>query len=405
MKVFENQKQNRQFFLSYIVFMVNGMLALSIGSMLPFIRDARGLDYGFCGMIVSLHSVGNLLSSFFAGIVPAFLGKKKSILLFESFFAISFALILFGQNNFCLVLAFLMTGLARGAASNYCNAKINALAPGKAWIINGLHAMFSIGAFLFPILLTLITGTNASNWTYACVMMLAVGVLAWFLYWMIPEDEEQKKQRKTEENGEEKKTAAVSENRSWGFFKEPVFYLVIATLFFYLCAEQGVIGWMITYFKDTELLSPSVSTITASVQWLMILFGRLTVAAVSLKVTKEKLLPVMGVGLVVFFILLIFSRTTFWIMAGIIGFGYSMAGVYPTTVSFAGKLIQKYPMAWSFILTLASLGSIVMPSVIGKIAETAGIAVGMSSVAVVLVIDFICILALCAYSAKTGKEV
>lgn len=405
MKVFENQKQNRQFFLSYLVFMVNGMLALSIGSMLPFIRDARGLDYGFCGMIVSLHSVGNLLSSFFAGIVPAFLGKKKSILLFESFFAISFALILFGQNNFCLVLAFLMTGLARGAASNYCNAKINALAPGKAWIINGLHAMFSIGAFLFPILLTLITGTNASNWTYACVMMLAVGVLAWFLYWMIPEDEEQKKQRKTEENGEEKKTAAVSENGSWGFLKEPVFYLVIVTLFFYLCAEQGVIGWMITYFKDTELLSPSVSTITASVQWLMILFGRLTVAAVSLKVAKEKLLPVMGVGLVAFFILLIFSRTTFWIMAGIIGFGYSMAGVYPTTVSFAGKLIQKYPMAWSFILTLASLGSIVMPSVIGKIAETAGIAVGMSSVAVVLVIDFICILALCAYSAKTGKEV
>lgn len=385
--------------------MVNGMLALSVGSMLPFIRDARGLDYGFCGMIVSLHSVGNLLSSFFAGIVPAFLGKKKSILLFESFFAISFALILFGQNNFCLVLAFLMTGLARGAASNYCNAKINALAPGKAWIINGLHAMFSIGAFLFPILLTLITGTNASNWTYACVMMLAVGVLAWFLYWMIPEDEEQKKQWKTEGNGEEKKTAAVSENGSWGFLKEPVFYLVIVTLFFYLCAEQGVIGWMITYFKDTELLSPSVSTITASVQWLMILFGRLTVAAVSLKVAKEKLLPVMGVGLVVFFILLIFSRTTFWIMAGIIGFGYSMAGVYPTTVSFAGKLIQKYPMAWSFILTLASLGSIVMPSVIGKIAETAGIAVGMSSVAVVLVIDFICILALCAYSAKTGKEV
>ena len=405
MKVFENQKQNRQFFLSYIVFMVNGMLALSIGSMLPFIRDARGLDYGFCGMIVSLHSVGNLLSSFFAGIVPAFLGKKKSILLFESFFAISFALILFGQNNFCLVLAFLMTGLARGAASNYCNAKINALAPGKAWIINGLHAMFSIGAFLFPILLTLITGTNASNWTYACVMMLAVGVLAWFLYWMIPEDEEQKKLRKTEENGEEKKTAAASENGSWGFLKEPVFYLVIVTLFFYLCAEQGVIGWMITYFKDTELLSPSVSTITASVQWLMILFGRLTVAAVSLKVAKEKLLPVMGVGLVAFFILLIFSRTTFWIMAGIIGFGYSMAGVYPTTVSFAGKLIQKYPMAWSFILTLASLGSIVMPSVIGKIAETAGIAVGMSSVAVVLVIDFICILALCAYSAKTRKEV
>ena len=199
-------------------------------------------------------------------------------------------------------------------------------------------------------------------------------------------------------------TAEEAKESSWGFLKEPLFYLVILTLFFYLCAEQGVIGWMITYFKDTELLSPSVSTITASVQWLMILLGRLSAAFLSLKIAKEKLLPVMGVGLVAFFIILIFSKTTFWIMFGIVGFGYSMAGIYPTTVSFAGKLLQKYSMAWSFILTTASFGSILMPSVIGKIAADAGIAVGMSSVAVVLVIDFVCIIALCMYSVRSQKE-
>lgn len=91
-------------------------------------------------------------------------------------------------------------------------------------------------------------------------------------------------------------------------------------------------------------------------------------------------------------------------MLGIVGFGYSMAGIYPTTVSFAGNLIQKYPMAWSFILTTASFGSILMPSIIGKVAASAGIAVGMSSVAVVLVIDFICIIALCIYSVRSRSE-
>ena len=91
-------------------------------------------------------------------------------------------------------------------------------------------------------------------------------------------------------------------------------------------------------------------------------------------------------------------------MFGIVGFGYSMEGIYPTTVSFAGKLLQKYSMAWSFILTTASFGSILMPSVIGKIAADAGIAVGMSSVAVVLVIDFVCIIALCMYSVRSQKE-
>lgn len=391
MKVFENSKQNKQLGLTYAVFLMNGMLALSIGSLLPFIRDARRLDYGFCGLIVSLHSVGNLLSSFFAGTLPLAIGKKKSILLFQSAFALSYCMILFGKGNLMLAAAFLMTGLARGAASNYCNSKINGLAPGKAWIINGLHAMFSVGAFGFPILLTLITGTNADHWVYACILLIVLGILTWILYFLIPEEEEGSSAKKTGES-------------NWGFFKEPIFYLVILTLFFYLCAEQGVIGWMITYFKDTELLSPSVSTITASVQWLMILLGRLSVAFLSLKIAKEKLLPVMGVGLVAFFLILIFSKTTFWIMLGIAGFGYSMAGIYPTTVSFAGNLLQKYPMAWSLILTTASFGSILMPSVIGKIAAGAGIAVGMSSVAVVLVIDFVCIIALCIYSVRSHSR-
>jgi len=78
----------------------------------------------------------------------------------------------------------------------------------------------------------------------------------------------------------------------------------IAVLFFYLCAEQGVIGWMITYFKDTGLLNPTLSQITASVLWIMILLGRLTAAWLSTKVKKEKILPVLGVGLLVFFLIL-----------------------------------------------------------------------------------------------------
>lgn len=399
MILFDNKTQNRQFGLSYAVFLMNGMLALSIGSLLPFIRDARGLEYAFCGLIVSLHSVGNLVSSFVAGALPLLIGKKKSILIFESFFAFSYILILFGNNHFLLAAAFFLTGLSRGAASNYCNTKINALAPGKAWIINGLHAMFSVGAFIFPILLTLITMSDAGNWVYVCAFMIAIGVLTWILYLLIPEDDHGGAGNKVAKKDAEKKKGS-----DWGFVHEPLFYLVICTLFFYLCAEQGVIGWMITYFKDTGLLNASVSQMTASIQWLMILLGRLSVAWISTKVAKERLLPVMGCGLVAFFVLLILSRSTLWIMIGIIGFGYSMAGIYPTTVSFAGSIIQKYPMAWSVILTTASLGSIIMPSVIGRIASMAGIAVGMSSVALVVLIDLVFIIVLCVYSVRFKNE-
>ena len=391
----DSKEKKKQFFFSYGVFMINGMLALSIGSLLPFVKEARGLDYVFSGMLVSLHSVGNLLSSFTAGVLPVYLGRKKSILLFESLFAIAFALLLFGKGPVALILAFLLTGLARGAASNFNNKTINQLAPGQAWMINGLHAMFAIGAFLFPLLLTALTSVKTDNWIYACYFMLAMGVLAWILYYLIPiEDEEVAKS--VEKQKEQSKA-------DYGIFKEPMFWLCTSILFFYLCAEQGVIGWLITYFKDSGFLSASLSQVMASVLWIMILAGRLSAACLSTKMKKENLLVMMGVGFVAFVFVLLFGRSTSVIVLGIMGFGYSMAGIYPTTVSFTGQLIQKYQLSWSFILTIASFGSILMPSVIGKIAEQAGIVYGMSSIVVVILVDLCLLIALKMYTAKRTR--
>lgn len=391
----DSKEKKKQFFFSYGVFMINGMLALSIGSLLPFVKEARGLDYVFSGMLVSLHSVGNLLSSFTAGVLPVYLGRKKSILLFESLFAIAFALLLFGKGPVALILAFLLTGLARGAASNFNNKTINQLAPGQAWMINGLHAMFAIGAFLFPLLLTALTSVKTDNWIYACYFMLAMGVFAWILYYLIPVEDEEV--AKSVEKQKEKPKA------DYGFFKEPMFWLCTSILFFYLCAEQGVIGWLITYFKDSGFLSASLSQVMASVLWIMILAGRLSAAWLSTKMKKENLLVMMGVGFVIFFFILLFGRSTGIIVLGIMGFGYSMAGIYPTTVSFTGQLIQKYQLSWSFILTIASFGSILMPSVIGKIAEQAGIVYGMSSIVVVILVDLCLLIALKMYMAKRTR--
>ena len=417
-----DKTKRKQFILCFSAFVTNGMLALSIGSLLPFLRDAFGLDYAFCGLLVSLHSIGNLCSSFFSGALPMLIGKKKSILFFESFFPISFLLILLGNYRFLLVFSFLATGIARGASSNYCNAKINSIATGMAWALNCLHAFFAVGAFLFPLILMLMTRNESQNWVYACVFLTALGILTCLFYYLMPEDAESgshsDKKKPVDKSSDisadqdmnPKTSGACPANErktgkpaaAFGFFREPLFYICIATLFFYLCAEQGVIGWMITYFKDTGLLQPNLAQVTASILWVMILLGRLTTAFLSTKVKKENLLPAMGVGIVLFFIVLILSRTTLPIIIGIMGFGFSMAGIYATTVSFAGELIRKYSLAWSFILTSASLGSIVMPTIVGVIAENFGIATGIGSIAIALFIDMVCIMVLVRFVKRTG---
>ncbi|MCM1326791.1 MAG: MFS transporter [Bacteroidales bacterium] len=392
--------EKKQLCFTYLAFMLNGVLALSIGSLLPFIRETKGLNYAFAGMLVSLHSVGNLCSSFASGTFAVFLGRKKSILLFDACYALSYVLILFGNSSAALVIAFLMTGLARGASSNFANYTVNSLAPGKAGFLNALHAMFSIGALAFPVFLMLLTRTDAGRWVYACYFMIAMGILSWILYFLIPEDKPRTDTKEKEADSDKKSGFTAA---GFGFFREPLFYLCTLTLFFYLCAEQGVIGWLITYFEDTGLLSASLSQLMASIQWIMMLAGRLTAAKLSEKFRKEKLLLIMGIGFVCFFFWLLFAGSTLFIIIGIMGFGYSMAGIYPTTVSFCGSLIQKYSIAWSFILTIASFGSILMPAIIGRLAESKGLAYGMSSVVVVVIIDLLLIIALNCYVKQKSR--
>ncbi len=177
MDFLKDATKRKQFLMSYAVFLTNGILALSIGSLLPFIRSDRGLDYAFCGLIVSLHSVGNLISGFLAGALPMLIGNKKSIMLFELFYPLSFLIILFSHSNFMLAFAFFATGIARGASSNYCNKKINHIATGVAWALNGLHAMFAVGAFVFPLLLMFITRDSGDMWVYACGLLIVIGII------------------------------------------------------------------------------------------------------------------------------------------------------------------------------------------------------------------------------------
>ncbi len=231
MSYLKTAQEKKQLCFTYLAFMLNGILALSIGSLLPFIRDAKGLNYAFAGMIVSLHSVGNLFSSFASGTLSVFLGRKKSILLFNACYALSYVMILYGNSNVMLALAFLMTGLARGASSNFANYTVNSLAPGKAGFLNALHAMFSIGAFLFPILLTVLTRADAGHWIYACYFLIVMGILSWILYFLIPSAEapkEKLEKKKSDSSvdfggasygcesvGEGQKRKAAADNGRW----------------------------------------------------------------------------------------------------------------------------------------------------------------------------------------------
>ena len=79
---------------------------------------------------------------------------------------------------------------------------------------------------------------------------------------------------------------------------------------------------MVTYFKDTEIMSAGYAQTMASVLWLLILFGRLTAAWLCTKVDPQRLLVLMSSGMVGFFVLVLLGRSLPVITFGIAGFGF-----------------------------------------------------------------------------------
>jgi len=383
-------RSQRLIFLGcFYSFFVNGGLALILGAMLPYMKVSYGLDYVIAGILLSAHSVGNLVSSFIAGIIPIYLGRKKSIILLCSAGVIAFVLMTITSNHYFLVLAFFFTGINRGAVSNFNNSVVNEIATGKGSALNVLHSVFAIGAFVSPFIAMGFVNINEDGWKYAALLWAGLCFVELLTYGFmdIPNNNLIRKVKN-------------SKKADLGFIKDKFFITACGILFFYLCAEQAVNGWLVTYFIESGILSSNLAQTMSSLLWLVILFGRLLTAYLSTRVKKSKLMLISTLGYVVFFVILLLSRSVVPVIIGIVGVGFCMSGLYPTTIASIGKIIKDYPMGLSFLLAIAGLGSILMPIIVGAVADNIGIIGGMSTVIVAVVITLFFII----YNAYIYKD-
>ena len=94
-------------------------------------------------------------------------------------------------------------------------------------------------------------------------------------------------------------------------------------------------------------------------------------------------------GSVAFFGLFMMSTNLWPIIGSILGLGFCLAGIYPTTVSNVGSVLKESQLAMGTLLAIAGLGGIVTPNIIGLVAEKKGIETGMVVISVAITLLFI----------------
>ena len=372
-----NEQKMRLRNAGFVTFFFSGICAISTGVVVSLLQEQYGFAYGMTGTLLSLMSIGNLLAGFLAGVLPGVLGLKPSVLLLTIGYTLGYGIMGFTGAEVLLAAAFFLVGIAKGSAMNACTILVSDNSADRTRGMNLMHSCYACGALLCPFLIAAAAKVSTS---LAVFLLAALGVVLWLVY------------LKTPMGGKVQSSKAAID---WSFLRSYQFWLLTGLLFCQNAAEQSVTGWMVTYFKGSGIIAGTLAAYTVTVMGGATLVARLLIAFVFPFKAPRKAMVVMAVSCTIFYVLLMRADSQLSAILLLFAFAFAMAGMNPTAVASAGKMTSVTSMG--IMLPVASSGAILMPWVIGRVAEGAGLAAGMAT-------NIIPCVGLCVFAVLVARE-
>ena len=342
-------------------FFLGGICAISAGVLVSLLRDKYQLSYSFSGTLVSSMSIGNMFALMISGILPSFIGERGTALLLTGGAFLGYLLMALTGSPVLLLLAFLLVGISKGCTANKCTILVSNNTEDRSRGLTLLNACFAFGALLCPFLIALFS--RVSN-TFPMLGISFAGLCLWLIFLVsgLP--------------GKEETGKAGKHAMDWSFLQSPIFWMLTMLLFCQNAAEYTVNGWVVTYYKNENILSGALASYTITVQWGCNLLARLLLAF-GFKIKKPyRALSVMGVGVTVMYALLLRMHAAFPALVALGLFSFSIAGVYPMTIACVGEMTSSASVG--FLLSFAGIGGIIFPWLVGILADAAGLRTGMA---------------------------
>ncbi len=351
----------RQRNAGFFAFFISGICVISSSIIVSLLQEKYGFAYSMTGTLLSLLSVGNLLSGLLTGLLPEKIGTRLTVAILTTGYALGYFFMGVTGLMAVLVVSFFILGIAKGCAINTCTILVGDNSADRTKGMNLMHGCYACGAMLGPFFIAAVTQLGSSA---PMLVLAACGFIMWLTFMLTP-------MAGKAPNGKEK-TAT-----DWSFMKSKKFWLLTSLIFCQNAAEFSVNSWMVTYFKDTGIISGSLATYTVTVMWCATLIARMLIAFVFPIKKAAKAMILMSLGCIVFYIAMMSTSTGVTAIVLLFAFAFAMAGMNPTAVASAGRMTSATSIG--ILLPMASTGAIIMPWLTGIISERAGLSIGMAS--------------------------
>jgi fucose permease len=345
---------------------VFGMILALPGTVLGLPEAAAQFELTLAdrGTLISTLFLGLLLGSLASGPVVDALGQRRSVVL-------SCALVAVCLPMFALARAFLLGSVALFSLGFACagmNTAANALSSDlfpdeRGRRMNGIALAVGAGGLTLPMVTALASGVLSWRVIVVAGALLSAAVAV---------------------AGARVRTPEAAVHAGGGslsafahFLRQPRFGWFCALLMLGAANEASMAGWTSTYLSAAGF-SPAAATWALSSHWLGLITGRLML---SRRVDRDKTRALVRAALATAGGVAIFVTTDAPVplAAAPFAIGVAMAIIVPTSLALAGDRYRgNAGTLFGILLTLAQVGGMVIPPLIGVAAERTSVAGGMS---------------------------
>jgi MFS transporter, FHS family, Na+ dependent glucose transporter 1 len=342
----------------FVAFIVLGIVTSSLGPTLPGLAKQTGVQLSQISFLFTTRSLGYMMGSFLGGRLYDRLRGHPLMGGALLIMAAALSLVPAIPLLWLLALVLLFIGIGEGLLDVGGNTLIVWLHGKKVGpFMNGLHFFFGIGAFLSPVLVAqmiLFRGGIGGAYRLFALLIFPVGI--WLL--RLPEP-------KSPNYGDPLDISAPQMNYTllWG---------IVIFMMLYVGAEVSYGSWIYTYGIARGISDVNAAYLT-SIFWGAFTLSRLVSIPVGARVRPSRLLMANFLGALLSLGLIFFWQDNLFLLwIGSFGFGFSIAPIFPTMLTFAGNRITVTGRATGYFFLGATAGAMFLPWFIGQFFDKLG---------------------------------
>lgn len=354
-----NYKKSLVFASACAGMLLFGIVFLSLGTALTFVRQQYDLSELQIGSLAALLPFGILAGSVVFGPVVDRYGYKQVLLCSTLFIFFAFEGIAYAGSLRVLQAAFLLIGFGGGIINGATNALVADISPdSKGANLSLLGVFYGIGAVGMPVLL----GSLSDKFPYASIVAgIGIFVLLPFIFFLMVR-------------------FPVSKNNHGISLKEVgrLFSAALLLLGFVLFFESAVEGitnnWATSFALAVVTPEHTFALIALTLSNISLIISRLLLGFILVKVKPRTVLYFCWSCILAGSLTMYFVHTVAGLYTGMILTGFGFGAGFPVILGYVGELYPGFTgTAFSIVITIALIGNTLINGLTGIISQRYGV--------------------------------